>query len=124
MRRDRGKLILGWGLTTLVSENAVAAWGARAVYIHNGRECRVDLLPDRQDSEFAASYSAEERKAFFGWINGIALPWLGNRMQSVEFVHSGEIITLTEARFLFRAKTTKHDNGFVYLLAEEVHNEE
>lgn len=52
---------LQWGLTSSVPEDAIAAWGARAIDDRG----RFDLVPDRQD----AVGEDEPRKALLDYLN-------------------------------------------------------
>ena len=99
-----------WGLTI---ENAVRAWGARAIF---GKSGRIELLPDRQ------SWSPDEKPdpGFLHWINKVALPWLRAEVKKRGILPSGrDELELRQDNYVLKA-TPNASWGYLYIGAGQL----
>lgn len=113
------RLSLGWGLHACATENAVAAWGARAVLLKVADEIEVCLLPDRQDSESVLGYTMKQKESFFEWINRVGLPWVRDQISTTDLAVTNETAELVEQPYRICA-SAQGSSSFLYLRAEEL----
>jgi len=97
-----------WGLSSLVPEDAPAAWGARAI-LQNGF---VDLIPDRQGMGFSDDLA---KHSLAVWLGTQGLAWLGRIAKQMRGDES-KLYEHDDEGFHIRANTNA-SHGYVYIAA-------
>ena len=102
---------LQWGLNP-IPENAIAAWGARAIL---KQQC-LDLLWDRQSFD-QGKLSDLEKDRFVNWINKSGLPNLRKHIVKNRWKNdSEEVFELNDKSYHLRA-SCKCSYGYCYISA-------
>jgi len=97
-----------WGLSDLVPEDAVAAWGARAIL----RNYVLDMPPDRMNAAFEDDTS---KQVFLMWLNTRCAKWLEAVARQARG-DEAELFSFDDGPFHMRANTNK-SYGYLYVTA-------
>ncbi len=124
---------LKYGLTP--SPDAIAAWGARAIYKRNPKAYELNrtktgamrkrglvpyfdltLLHDRQDIAFDGTAEIGTLKLLTRWVDQIGVPWLRKACNDYKLENDSEaVLTFTDGQFALRASPNK-SHGYLYIV--------
>jgi len=98
---------LKYGIRDIIPDDAVAAWGARAI-LKNGN---VDLVPDRGD------YFGEDEPwdSFGDWVNSVAMAWLEKQAEAIRG-NENNLHSLDDGCFHIRCNA-QASHGYLYVTA-------
>lgn len=99
---------LAWGLPNLIPDDAVAAWGARAIL----RQGVLDFPRDRCD----AFGDEGEKLVFSRWLSRHGFPWLDEDIAFSAKGNEARLYSLDDGRFHMRANTNA-SYGYLYVTA-------